>query len=131
MVADGDGSIGDGTPPVATVDGTTPESADVVTVPLRESELWVEARAKHDASDIVARLARLMEQRGRSLPPFLEFYAVSRQAELGELSDTDAVRLLWLGQTGAALSPRAELVMLDRFWSGMPRICASCGGCAT
>src|SRR6266567_1501508 len=94
-------------PPAATVDETDPQCADVVAAPLREGELWAEARAKHYPSDLVASLARLMLQRGRSLPTFLEYYAVSRQAELGELSYTEAVRLLWLTQRSAALSPRA------------------------
>src|SRR6266567_5735626 len=96
-------------PPAARVDRTIPQSADVVAAPLREGELWTEARAKHYASDIVAPLATLMQQRGRSLPPFLEYYTVSRQAELGELSYTEAVRLLWLGQGAVTLSPRAEV----------------------
>jgi hypothetical protein len=55
-----------------------------------------------------------MEERGRSIPPFLELCAVARRAELGELSYPEAVRLLWLSQRAAALSPRAELVMLER-----------------
>src|SRR5260370_10693615 len=101
-------------PPAATVERTIPQSADVVAAPLREGELWTEARAKHYASDLIAPLARLMQQRGRSLPLFLEYYAVSRQAELGELSYAEAVRLLWLGQRAAALSPRAEGAMLNR-----------------
>jgi len=101
-------------PPAATVGESTPESVDAVAAPLRESELWAEARARHYDADIVAPLAKLVQQRGRSLPPFIEYYAVSGQAERGELSYTEAVRLLWLGQTAAAPSSRAEMAMLER-----------------